>query len=140
MEISIAGTDEEIGRCFSVVAELRPHLDAESFVSRVREQETAGYRIACVEVDGRVVAVAGYRVMEKLSEGRHVYVDDLVTLAGQRSMGYGSALLDWLAGQALAQGCSSVQLDSGVQREDAHRFYRREGMENSSLHFVKRLD
>ena len=140
MEISIAETDEEIGRCFSVMAELRLHLDAESFVSRVREQETAGYRIACVEVDGRVVAVAGYRVMEKLSEGRHVYVDDLVTLAGQRSMGYGSALLDWLAGQALAQGCSSVQLDSGVQRDDAHRFYRREGMENSSLHFVKRLD
>jgi hypothetical protein len=33
-----------------------------------------------------------------------------------------------------------LDLDSGVQRHDAHRFYLRERMHISSHHFTKRLD
>ena len=39
----------------------------------------------------------------------------------------------------MAADCTCIDLDSGVQREHAHRFYFREGLSISSLHFRKRL-
>ena len=37
--------------------------------------------------------------------------------------------------RALAAGCAQLHLDSGVQREKAHRFYFREGMGVNAYHF-----
>ncbi len=48
-------------------------------------------------------------------------------------------MLDWLAGDAREEECGSLQLDSGVQRHEAHRFYFRKGMGISSYHFSKSL-
>ena len=35
----------------------------------------------------------------------------------------GGALFDWLVAEARAAGCKQLDLDSGVQRFAAHRFY-----------------
>jgi GNAT superfamily N-acetyltransferase len=137
MEIRIAQSDGEIAACYPVMKELRPHLDGASFVARVRLQEQTGYRLAYVTVSGSPVAVAGFRVGENLAWGRFLYVDDLVTLPGERSSGYGKALLDWLENYATQEGCGQLHLDSGIQRKDAHRFYEREGLKISSYHFNK---
>jgi GNAT superfamily N-acetyltransferase len=140
MEIRIATTDHEIAACFPVMHELRPHLDAASFVSRVRSQERSGYRLAVCYAATGPVAVAGFRLGESLAWGRYLYVDDLVTLASQRSRGHGAALLSWLTDHAREQGCGQLHLDSGVQREDAHRFYRREGQQLAAYHFAGHID
>ena len=87
----------------------------------------------------RSLAVAGFRLGESLAWGRHVYVDDLVTLPEARSRGYGAALLAWLADFGRAQGAGQLHLDSGRQRTGAHRFYEREGLAASSLHFRRSL-
>jgi hypothetical protein len=71
----------------------------------------------------RRVGGGGYRIMESLYAGRFCYVDDLVTDQTARSLGYGGALFDWLVAEARAAGCGRLELDSGVQRFDAHRFY-----------------
>jgi len=39
-----------------------------------------------------------------------------------------SHLLDWLKAEARAGGCAELQLISRVTREQAHRFYFREGL------------
>ena len=132
-------SEEDIAACYEVMAELRPHLSRESFVANVREMRRDGFRLACIRQQGRVVAVAGYRVSTSLFCGRHLYVDDLVTAAGERSKGHGRALLAWLRAEAVAADCEMFHLDSGIQRKDAHRFYLREGMELSSYHFSERL-
>jgi len=122
-DIRIADTDAEIEACFPVMAELRPHLDRGSFVRRVREQEGEGYRIAFIRSDGKVRAVAGFRVLNNLAWGRFFYIDDLVTSEGERSKGLGGALLDWCLHRAALEKCTALHLDSGMQRIDAHRFY-----------------
>jgi len=137
MSIHIATTDAEIEACFPVMRELRPHIAEGQFLSRVRSQERAGYRLAYIRRASQVVAVAGFRVGENLAWGRFLYVDDLITASGQRSMGLGARLLSWLKEQAAKEGCSHLHLDSGIQRKDAHRFYAREGMTMASLHFVE---
>jgi GNAT superfamily N-acetyltransferase len=139
MKIALAETDAAIARCFPVMAQLRPHLVEKDFVARVRRMQRENFHLAYVEDDDAVCAVAGYRYQEKLFSGRNLYVDDLVTDAARRSKGHGKALLTWLIAQARAQGCDNFELDSGVQRFDAHRFYLRERMHISSYHFSLKL-
>lgn len=130
-----AVTDAEILHCFPVMRQLRPHLEEAGFVARVRLQEAEGYHLACLEEGGEVRAVAGYRFMENLYSGRVLYVDDLVTDAAARSAGHGGVLFDWLVELARSRGCATLELDSGVQRFDAHRFYLAKRMAISSHHF-----
>jgi len=140
-EIRLAGTDDEIAACFPVMHELRPHLVSDAFVALVRSQErSGGYRIVSRSIDGEVVAVAGFRILENLAWGRFLYVDDLVTSAKARSNGHGSALLRWLESCAAENGCTRLHLDSGVQRLDAHRFYDRESFARLCIHFAKPID
>ena len=140
MNIALAETDADIVRCFPVMAQLRPHLVAADFVGRVRRMRTEGFCLAFLEDEGVVRAVAGYRFYDKLFSGRNLYVDDLVTDAASRSRGHGAALLAWLAAEARRRGCVQLELDSGVQRFDAHRFYFRERMHVSAYHFVTALE
>lgn len=137
--IRLVESDADIERCFSVMVQLRTHLDQSAFVATVRRQAASGFRLACVEEAGEVRAVAGFRVFEKLFGGRTLYVDDLVTDAAVRSRGYGKLLLDWLVAYARTEGCQSLELDSGVQRFDAHRFYLVNRLHISSYHFRLKL-
>lgn len=140
-EIRIATTDAEIAACFPVMNELRPHLVHDAFVARVRSQaHSGGYRIVSRSIDGKVVAVAGFRILENLAWGRFLYVDDLVSSAKARSNGHGAAILRWLESYAAENGCARLHLDSGVQRLDAHRFYDREGFSRICIHFAKPID
>ena len=137
MHIRLAETDQDIARCHPVMVQLRPHLaDVDVFVAQVKRQFAEGFRLAYVEHGDAVVAAAGFRVQEMLAHGRLVYVDDLVTDAAARSRGYGAALMQWLVAYAHDQGCVSLQLDSGVQRFDAHRFYFTQRMHIASYHFA----
>ncbi len=73
--------------------------------------------------------------MDFLFHGRFMYVDDLVTRAADRPAGFGGKLFDWLVQQAREHNCTHLDLDSGVQRFDAHRFYLMKRMKIASHHF-----
>ncbi|GAA1428968.1 GNAT family N-acetyltransferase [Microlunatus lacustris] len=122
-----------------VLQELRPHLTQESLQQVLREGAPQGLRFTAVFRDGRCLAVAGWRVVANTSALRKLYVDDLATTSTARSTGVGAALLAELRTRARAEGCHVLDLDSGVQRHDAHRFYLRERMEITSHHFAQRL-
>jgi GNAT superfamily N-acetyltransferase len=137
--IALARTDREIQRCFSVMAELRPHLDESEFVARVRTQQREGFELAFLSEKKQVKAVAGFRVGNNLAWGNFLYVDDLVTAENFRSQGHGQKLFDWLVRQARSRGCDEFHLDSGVQRFGAHRFYLARRMDIIAHHFALKL-
>ena len=141
IDIRLANTPEEIRRCHPVMLELRPPFqDPEQFVERVLRQQKQGYLLAFLESEGDVRAVAGYRFLESLFSEKFLYVDDLVTRESSRSLGFGGDLLDWLIEQARVHGCENLELDSGVQRFDAHRFYFSKRMSISSYHFRIKIE
>jgi len=139
VKIDLALTDEDIQACHPIMRELRPEIARDDFLGRVRAQEAAGYHMAFARDNDNIVAVAGFRIGENLAWGRHLYVDDLVTATDKRSMGYGSALLEWLRHYGIKHECRQFHLDSGMQREQAHRFYEREGLSKAGYHFVQSL-
>ncbi len=118
------------------MAQLRPHLTEEEFVPRIRGMQQTGFLLAFLSEGEMVRAVAGFRFLDKLHTGRTLYVDDLVTDSAARSQGHGDRLLDWLTQTARAAGCALLELDSGVQRGAAHRFYFRKRMTITSHHFA----
>lgn len=130
-------TSDELRAAWPVVAQLRPELDEQRFVTQMQRQIADDGCRASVLYDDQGVprAFAAWRVMEMLAVGKHVYVDDLITDADSRSRGYGKAMLDWLKGEAKRLGCVRLQLDSGTQRQDAHAFYLRERLRIEALHF-----
>lgn len=137
---SAAITDEQIIRCFDAMAELRPHLQREDFLSTVREMEKGGYQLAYLENADTVVAVAGYRISHNLFMGKHLYIDDLVTTESARSQGYGERLIAWLRDLAKKEGCAWLHLDSGTHRGRAHKFYFAQGFTIASYHFSEKLE
>ncbi len=140
MQIQIAEHEEEIGRCFPVMVQLRPHLSEAQFIERVRLQQKEGYRLAYLVAEEQVKATAGFRLLTMLSRGKSCYVDDLVTDGNSRSQGFGDALFDWLVSWARGEGCERFHLDSGVTRYEAHRFYFRKRMALSAHHFSLPLE
>lgn len=129
-------TDEEILAARRVMRQLRPQIAEAAYLATVRRMmQTDGYLQAAVFEGDIVVAVAGYRFMEMLYAGKTLYVDDLNTDETRRSRGHGKMLMDWLKREAKQRGCVQLQLDSGVQREQTHRFYFREGLTINSYHF-----
>lgn len=122
-----------------VLRELRPHLTAASLTAVYAEGHPQGLRFLVAYDGDRCVGVAGWRVLALTFAIRKLYVDDLVTTSETRSAGVGHALITELEARARATGCTILDLDSGVQRHDAHRFYFRERMHVSSHHFTKAL-
>lgn len=118
-----------------VLRELRPHLTVESFAAVYREGHPQGLRYTAAYVGEHCVAVAGWRIVATTATIRKLYIDDLVTAESQRSHGVGRALLDELAERAHDARCQALDLDSGVHRAGAHRFYMREGLAIQSFHF-----
>ena len=110
-----------------------------AYAEKMKRVFSGGARM-CVAVEGADVAgVAVYRVYENTFQGRQLYVDDLVTNERQRSSGVGRALLSYLEHKARAANLENLALDSGTQRQQAHKFYFREGMVVTAFHFGKRL-
>jgi len=138
--IITAHTDAEILATFEVMAQLRPQLEREIYVGRIRQlMASDGFRLVYVSEDGAARAVAGYRVLDMLYCGRFLSVDDLVADQRARSRGHGKALLDWLKAEARREGCGHLELISNVVREAAHRFYFREGLAVDAFHFRVKL-
>ncbi|MBK8286664.1 MAG: GNAT family N-acetyltransferase [Ahniella sp.] len=119
--------------------ELRPHLDLEQFLSLYAEAREEGYLLAGLFDSQELKCVAGYRYLTMLVRGKSLYVDDLVTTESGRSAGYGRLMLQWLEREAARMKCSELHLDSGVQRERAHRFYFAQGMTIKAYHFTRPL-
>jgi GNAT superfamily N-acetyltransferase len=136
MQIELATSDAAINACYTAMYELRPHLNAETFLPQVRRLQREGYHLAAGMDATGVIAVAGFRLGENLAWGRFLYVDDLVTVSGARSKGYGKAMLTWLQQHAAENECDQIHLDTSVQREAAQHFYTREGMTLAGYHYV----
>ena len=129
---------EWLARAECVHRQLRPDLPAD-YAGRLRAVFANGGRLALVAEGGLVRAVTLWRLIENTYEGCRLYVDDLVSDETRRSQGAGKMMLDWLEAKAKALGCDVLALDSGVQRDRAHRFYFREGMHITSFSFRKAL-
>jgi GNAT superfamily N-acetyltransferase len=134
---------DETHLAYEAMLELRPNIGTGTrFVALVNDvQRPAGYRLVASFDDGDPVAAAaaGFHIRDMLAWGHYLYVEDLVTRESARRGGHATALLAWVRAEAERNGCNSLQLDSGVQRHDAHRLYLTCGYRITGHHFGQLL-
>jgi GNAT superfamily N-acetyltransferase len=118
--------------------QLRPHLPKD-YAGRLREVFAGGAEMAVAVEEGKVVGLTVFRVLEKTHSGRDLYCDDLVTDEARRSAGVGGALIRYMERICRERACDTFSLDSGTWRQQAHKFYFREGMTITSFHFDKKV-
>ncbi len=92
MKIQLANAEDQIVKCSDVLRTLRPHLTENELVLMVKEMWQDGFKLAFIEEDDKAVAAIGYRHLQFLYNGKHIYIDDLVTLPGYRGKGYAAGI------------------------------------------------
>ena len=135
MQVLFLEENEDFDPVMDVLIQLRPTFNRESITAQVKKQLEQGYRVVYVKSEGKILAAAGFVVGEKLAWGKHIYIDDLITIESHRSKGAGALLINWFKRYCEEGGYDQLHLDSGVQRFDAHRFYLRERFKIESHHF-----
>lgn len=127
-----------LGAAEEVHRQLRTLLPPD-YAGRMKEIFANGAEMAVAVVEGKVAGITVFRVLENTSTGRVIHCDDLVTDQVQRSSGVGHALIEYLEAVGRERNCAVLQLDSGTQRPQAHKFYFREGLPITAFHFTKKL-
>ena len=118
---------------------LRPQIP-QPYADQLLRIFAGGAEMAVALDDAGVIAgVVVFRVTENTMAGRRIYIDDLVADPETRSKGVGKGLMDYVKQQGLERGCTSLELESGTQREQAHRFYFREGFTIKAFSFKQPL-
>ena len=82
-----------------------------------------GYQIFCLFENGEIISYAGIAILTNLYYGEHIWVYELVTDEAKRGKGYGKLLLSHIETYAKDNSLNCVALSSGLQKEEAHRFY-----------------
>ncbi len=127
---------KQIQACIKVIQYLRDHLDEAQLREQIPRQMIDGYQLhAFQSEDGEFTSFVGFRVLEALAWGKFIYVDDLATHPDYQGKGHARQLLLHVIEIAKAEGCQSVQLDSGFARHDAHRLYLNVGFQLHYQHF-----
>lgn len=133
-------SEQEWLQAYPVMNQLRTHLDEPTYIETLREMKSQGYRLFAFIEEGNVRAVTGIIPLTSLYYGRYIWVHDLVTDTQERSKGFGDKLLSFIQQWAKAEGFDVVALSSGLQRQDAHRFYEEKmDFDKTSFVFKKNL-
>lgn len=82
-----------------------------------------------------VAFCTAYLEFDSVRFGRRCWVEDFAVDPARRSQGVGAALLRAAKEWARRGGATHLELDSGLARTDAHRFYEREGGTRQSYTF-----
>ncbi|MDY6908210.1 MAG: GNAT family N-acetyltransferase [Chloroflexota bacterium] len=127
-ELAITTTEVEKGRC--------PSLDQHQEVF-AQMCSLPGHELLVAEHDGRVVGTVVLLIVPNLSHRACPWAlaENLIVSQGHRRRGLGRMLMEHAVERARAAGCCRIVLQSDRRREEAHRFYRSLGFEDSALGF-----
>ena len=120
MQIKILETNEDWKFAYPLIQQLRSHLSEERYFELLKQMPS--YQ-GWVIVDETYKAFIGFEERHNFYNEKHLFVLDFVTNENERSKGYGERLMDALIMHAKEYHFSFVALESGLERNDAHRFY-----------------
>lgn len=102
--------------------------------------QDARLRYQLALLDGQAVGLIGLHLQYHLHHANWIgEIQELVVMPQARGLKIGSQLLAWAEQEAREAGAEMTELSTSVTRHDAHRFYLREGYEQSHFRFTKAL-
>jgi GNAT superfamily N-acetyltransferase len=110
---------------------------SEIFVAYLEREDVEAF---VAEENGQILGFVNVEYRDRLNhEAPQAWIPELIVLESARGRGIGKDLLSRAESAATARHCWGMALESATWREDAHRFYEREGWEHKAKAFVKEL-
>lgn len=128
---------KELFSAYEVVSQLRTSLSYKEFEDLIYDMRSMEYKMIGIMDGEDIITYAGVAVQTNLYHKRHLYVFDLVTDEKYRGKKYGKMMLEYLHDYARMGMCENIVLSSGLQRNEAHRFYEKNGFIKKSYVFLK---
>jgi ribosomal protein S18 acetylase RimI-like enzyme len=92
------------------------------------------------EIDDRVIGFGSMVILNNFWQESYIgYVTTLIVHEEARNQGIGRRILSELIINAEVRDCSAIELDSGFQREQAHKFYENFGFHRRAFLFSKEI-
>ncbi len=129
---------ELLARAETIHRHLRPQIPA-PYAARMQEIFETGAEMAVAMENGELCGLVVYRITINTMVGKKIYSEDLVADPNTRSKGVGRELMEFLKKEGRDRGCVSIELESGTQRDQAHKFYFREGFSIKAFGFKQPL-
>jgi len=130
---------KELQTVYDVLSQLRVNLSYKEFEDLIYDMRHMEYKMVGVMDGEELITYAGVAIQTNLYHKRHLYVFDLVTDEKLQGKGYGEMMLEYLVDYAKMGMCENIVLSSGFTREDAHKFYEKNGFDKKSFVFLKAI-
>ena len=125
---------ELLGHLFGQEAEFAPDAARQETALKMILGDPALGRLYVAKDGPRVVAMASLLFTVSTAEGgRAALFEDLVVRQEYRNQGIGAKLLEYVIGQARAEGVLRLTLLTDMQNEQAQALYRRLGFVGSPM-------
>lgn len=133
MKIQYAKTSEDLKTFFPILKELRPHLEFDEYVNIYQEAHKSDqYEMVALLEEDKIMALMGYRILYDFVRGRHLYIDDLVSV--EKSKGHGAKLLEFAEEKARELNCTGgLRLCAVLENAGGIKFYERNGWKAGPL-------
>lgn len=118
------------------------YAGAQSFINRrlAQHMEHPDALLLVAEAEGTVLGFISLHFVPQLAlAGDFCRISYLCVREDARGLGVGAQLLQHAEDEAMRRGCDRMELHSHARRTAAHRFYFREGYEDSPKYLMKRL-
>lgn len=94
----------------------------------------------CAVIEENIVGFGSLTIKNSLWQaGLLGHIDELVVDKEYRGKGIGSKLLEYITNIAKEKSCVRIELDSALDRNQAHKFYEQNGFENRAFLFSKKI-
>ncbi|MCL2018560.1 MAG: GNAT family N-acetyltransferase [Oscillospiraceae bacterium] len=127
----------DIPQILDLYAELQPldTLIEESMARSVFEQANkCGVTYFVADIDGRIAGTCYIAIIPNITRQCSPigFIENVVTSGDYRRLGIGRKLMDSAVEFARECDCYKVTLQSGIKREEAHKFYESVGFDGDS--------
>lgn len=99
-------------------------------------------KILIAELDGiEIIGMVSIVFLPRLNRiSRELYIPELIVREKFQNQGIGKKLINSCISIAKEKKCHRIRLESGNQRKESHKFYKKLGFEQSGLSFAKNLN
>ena len=141
MEIRVFRNEDILGVCNLINSELGYDVSCEDLKDRILQmQEDKNYVIFTVVDDKKVIGFMGLQMCLAFEiKGKVMRIIALAVARHSQGQGIGSALIQEAEKYANENNISTVLVNSGLKRTEAHRFYEKQSFYKKGYSFCKRI-
>lgn len=133
---------EDVAQIADLCAQLGYPVTEDLIIKKIDELSgREDHEVVIYELDGVVVGFISLHFVPQLPlAGDFAIVSYFAVDENHRGKGIGKDLEEYAVQISKARGCDRIQLHSSARRTSAHRFYGRQGYEESPKYFSKSLN